>query len=375
MPLPTHSCYETMKLSWITMLTACRHPPAPQKFHSMPGQRSSQGQYRTEQPPADIADSILTNPWTAALMQGDSDRPQLYSNNLALTRIGIGSWAAEPADARAVPQPGLQGHTQSQQVPGDSVKVDLSSYKTAAASLCGSQEEDEHGLESKHIKQATDSCSSLSEDGAGSVCGHRHAHHEHDHRQGRTAQHDSPAWPQDQSKPAGPMLHKASSAASDSHHADALVSSSDKGSSDRARSDEGSSGRVCSDKARSGRGSSPNANSAHATHAQPACRTGWTAAFTDNHGEQAQGLPRHDAAPNSDKLKSTGGKQRGFASWIGDFGHLEGRQFNKQQGRAWQAYMRSQRDQPSISSSSSHSISEVGEVCSGTSLVCGSDGI
>lgn len=353
----------------MTILAACRHLPAPQKLHGIPGQRSSQSQYRTEQPPADIADSILTNPWTAALMQGDSDKPQLYSNSLALTRIGIGSWAAGPADAHAVPPPSLPAHTQSQQVLENSVKADLSSSEAAAASLGGAQEKDEHRLESDLVKQATDSCSSLSEDGAGSVGGDRHSDLDHDRRQVHTAQDDRTAWPQDRSKPSGPMQSSAPSAASDSQHADARTSSSDKGNSDRASSDKDSSGRGCYDKAGSHSSSSLAASDTHSPHAQPACHIGWADAFTKNHGEQAQGLPQHHAAPKSDELKVTGGRPKGFASWIGEFGHLEGPRFNKQQGRTWQAQMRSQRDRPPSASSSSHCISEVGEHCFGASLL------
>lgn len=348
-------CCRVTILIWMTMLAACRHLPAPQRFPSVAGQRSSQGQYRTEQPPADIADSILTNPWTAALMQGDSDRPQLYSNSLALSRIGIGSWAPGPADAHAVPQPSLQAHSQSQQVPENSVKAGLSSSESVAASLHGSQEEDEHKLESDPDKQDTDSCSSVSEDGAGSVGGDRQ--HDHDHTQVRHAPDDCRAWQQDQSKPAGPMQPSASSAASDSQHPDA---SSDKGSSDKPRSDEGSSDRGCSDNASSGRGSSPTANVANAPHAQPACHNSWAAAFTNPHGEQAQGLWQH-GAPKSEEDINKGGRQRGFAGWIGDFGHLEGPRFNKQQGRAGQAHMRSPRDQPPNSPSNPHAVAEVGK--------------
>ena len=341
------------------ILPACRHPPAPQKFRSTPGQRSNQGQYRTEQPPADIADSILTNPWTAALMQGDSDRPQLVSNNLALTRIGIGSWAASPADAHAhaAPQPSLRAHPQSQQDSDNSVKADLSSSETAAASLHGSQEEDEHRLECRPGKQGTDSCSSASEDGAGSVGGDSHSHHDHNHRQVHSAHW---AWQQGQSERAGPMQHLASSAESDSQQTDVRTSSSDKSSSGKVRSDKGRSDWGCSNKASSDRGSSPAASGANA---QPACHTDWAAQFTSKHGEQAQGLRQHDAAPKDEEDKVTGGRQRGFTSWIGDFGHLEGPRFNKQQGRAWQVHMRSQRDQPPNSSSSPHSMAEVGKHC------------
>lgn len=370
MTLSTHVGFETMKLIWMTTLAACRHPPAPQKFHSTPRQRSTQGQYRTEQPPADIADSILTNPWTAALMQGDCDRPQLYSNSLALTRIGIGSWAAGPAHAHAhaASQPSLQAQPQSQQAPENSVTADPSSSDTAAASLHSSQEEDEHRLESGPDKQGTDSCSSVGEDGAGSVGGDSRSHDDCNHRHMPSTQDKPQAWRQDQSRRAGPMQRSASSAASDSQQADARSdSSSDKASSGKARSGNGRSDWGCSNKASSDRRSSAAASGGNA---QPTRHTDWAADFTSKHGEQAQGLQQHAAAAKSEEVKVAGGRQRGFTSWIGDFGHLEGPRFNKQQGRAWQAHMHSQREQPPDSSSSPNFIAEVGKHCFEVNFLC-----
>ena len=79
----------------------------------------------------------------------------------------------------------------------------------------------------------------------------------------------------------------------------------------------------------------------------------WAAAFTSKNGRQQQGAGPQAAAQQGRGVSSSGqvpAKQRGFTSWIGDFGHLDGPRFSKQQGRAWQAHMRSQRDQPDAQS-------------------------
>lgn len=388
----TYDFHETMTVTLMTTLAACRRPPVPQRFHGMPGQRSSEGQYRTEQPPADIADSILSNPWTAALMQGDADRPQLYANSLALTRIGIGSWAPEPAHAQAGPKLSSQGHHQPQPTPDTDVTADFSSSETDTASLHSSHGEDELRLDAEADRQATDSCSSGREDGAGSAGDDMHSGDSRDHRQGRS---DSTGQQQDRVKPADPVLHSKPNVAAGSQHADASTSSSERDSSDRADSpalqsepdaasgglsadalpssaDQGSSDGATlsperdssnkgrSDKGNSDRGSSPTASDASAARAQPARYIDRAVAFTNRHGEQTRGLQQNSAAPNSEESNVKGGR-RGFASWIGDFGHLEGPRFNKQQGRAWQAHMRSQRDQPPESCSNPHSVPEVGK--------------
>lgn len=57
---------------------------------------------------------------------------------------------------------------------------------------------------------------------------------------------------------------------------------------------------------------------------------------------------------------SCAGSTRGYASWIGDFGHLEGPRFSKQQGKAWQAHMRSQRDRPNNSFQPPRATADVG---------------
>lgn len=365
----------------------------------MPGQRSSEGQYRTEQPPADIADSILSNPWTAALMQGDADRPQLYANSLALTRIGIGSWAPEPAHAHAGPKPSSQAHPQDQPTPEKDVTADFSSSETETASLHSSHEEDECRPDAESDRQATDSCSSEGKDGAGSAGGDMHSDDSCDHRQGRSG---SGGQQQDPVKPGDPVLHSKPSAAAGSQHADARTSSSDKGSSERASSpalpsepnascglyadaipsssdganlspDKGSSNTGRSGTGSSDTGGSPVASCTNVPRVQPACHTDRAVTFTDRHGEQTQGSQQNSAAPNSEGSNVKGGRQRGFANWIGDFGHLEGPRFNKQQGRAWQAHMRSQRDQPPESCSNPHPVAEVGKHISWTSLMCSND--
>lgn len=371
----------------------------------MPGQRSSEGQYRTEQPPADIADNILSNPWTAALMQGDADRPQLYANSLALTRIGIGSWAPEPAHAHASPQPNSQTLPPPQPIPEKDATANLSLSETDTASLHSSHGEDDRKLDAGCDRQATDSCSSEHSCSRMHVTGagcDMHSGDSNDHRQGRSG---NTGQQQDRVKPADPVLHSKPSAAAASQHADARTSSSDEGSSDKANSpalhsepknasarpyadatpnsaDLGSSDgansvpeRGSSNNGRWGtgssdRGSSPTACGANAPCAQPCRYIDKAIAFTDRHSEQTEGLQQSIAAPNSEGSNVKGGRHRGFASWIGDFGHLEGPRFNKQQGRAWQAHMCSQRDQPAESCSNPRSVAEVGKHIFAACLLC-----
>ena len=79
----------------------CRQPASIKRFLAQPASRPVKAHYATDEPAADIADSLLSNRWTAALVQKDSAAPELYCNSTALTRVGLGSWApdAEPDSA------------------------------------------------------------------------------------------------------------------------------------------------------------------------------------------------------------------------------------------------------------------------------------
>lgn len=342
-----------------------------QKLQSTPGQRSSEGHYRTEQPPADIADSILINPWTAALMQGDAAIPQLYSNSLALTRLGLGSWAPGPDDADFVPKPSLQAFSNPQPAPERDTAT-LCSAETDAASTHGAHEHHDHDEhhDGDSDREPTDSCSDMSREDAGPADHNRQSDDDVCHNRPGAAQAG-----QHQSKPGGAVQLSPASSVSGSQHAAAQISSS------------------------SDRGSNPTASGADAPQAQvPASHTDWAAAFTNKQGEQAAGLGQHGAAAKGEDDKgaesrthfSRGNIQgmispclkpqythgqlwlqpvsgaglarvlRGYTSWLGDFGHLEGPRFSKQQGKAWQAHMRSQRDQPANLSETPQAAADVG---------------
>lgn len=251
------------------MLTACRHPPVSQKLQSTPGQRSSEGHYKTEQPPADIADSIFINPWTAALMQGDAATPPLYSNSLALTRIGLGSWAPGPDDADVVPKPSLQARSSSQPAPERDTAT-LCAAETDTASTHGADEHHDERHDGNSDGEPTDSCSGMSREDAGPVDHSRHSGDDVSQNRLGAAQEG-----QHQSKPAGAVQRSPASAASGSQHAGAQTSS---------RSDSGS-------------------NSADAPHAQPSCHADWAAAFTSQQGKQAAGLGQHGVAPKAEDDK------------------------------------------------------------------------
>lgn len=368
-----------------------RGPPVTQRFHSTPGQRVSQNRYATDQPPADIADSILTNPWTAALVQWDSDRPQLYCNSAALTRVGLGSWAPEaaarPQGLQASPQDkcpsaaektGSQGTIKGRASQGITEDADSqdnienTASRSTAASSCsevhGSQtaaEPDGHSADSMPAKlsvpaghspvyayirkpagngerrpcsegekQPSYSCSSMQGDDGCQV-------RKGSHLPGRPSpSKGGPPHPgngacqgieavqQHEGSPSG--------AASGAQQACLHPTSSDSSRADR--------------------------QGCNAAQAQSTSNADWAAAFTGRCGKQNDGAGHCTAATRCDAGadKRTGSaKQRGFTSWIGNFGHLDGPRFTKQQGKAWQTYMRSQKDQPAESPCSTGSVPEV----------------
>lgn len=90
----------------------------------------------------------------------------------------------------------------------------------------------------------------------------------------------------------------------------------------------------------------------------------WAAAFTSKQGTQTQGLGLAATGVDSaSSIREGTAKQRGYMSWIGDFGHLDGPRFTKQQGRAWQSYMRNQRHQPGDADVPEDSSQLLSQVC------------
>ncbi|KAL0033098.1 hypothetical protein WJX79_003109 [Trebouxia sp. C0005] len=303
-----------------------RPPPPPQRFHTLPIARSSDGRYSTDQPATDIADSILSNPWTAALVQDDADMPQLYCNSTALTRVGLGSWAPD--------QPSMQkclqnAHKGSPAPEGVAPEVQ-GARPTEGSAICSVSESGSRG--SKHSGRCTkagsdgDDCNA---DSPGSVLGNgtEQAGGTDGCNAGSLARQEHGSC----------SLHKTGL-----RHTDQLLS------------DPSSSGTQHQPMSVSNQDDSDTDRVA----AQQTKITGvdhWAAAFTSKTGRQQQGAgPQAAAQPGRGDSSSGQGpvKQRVFTSWIGDFGHLDGLRFSKQQGREWQAQMRSQRDQPDAQSES-----------------------
>lgn len=200
-------------------------------------------------------------------MQADADRPQLYSNSLALTRVGLGSWAPGTNDAGAVPKPSLQAHSQSQPGPERDTPT-LCSVETAAASSQGADD-------AECDKEPQDTCSSISRDDTGSSDHTRDSDRSVSQSKLGTAQEEQ----QYQSKPAVPVQHSPASAVSDTQHTDAEICGLDRG---------------------------PTASGADAPHDQPTCRTDWASAFTSKHGAKAGGLGQLGLAPKCKDNKGAG---------------------------------------------------------------------
>ncbi|KAL0018426.1 hypothetical protein WJX77_003086 [Trebouxia sp. C0004] len=302
-----------------------RPPPPPQRFHTLPIARSSDGQYNTDQPATDIADSILTNPWTAALVQDDADMPQLYCNSTALARVGLGSWAPdEPSTQKC-----LQNTHKGGPAPEGVAPEVQGARPTEGNSICSISKSGSRA--SRHSGRCTEAGPDGDESNAvnsGSVIG-----------DGAKSQAGGSAGPIAGSL-AGPEH------GSRSPHKTGLTYQllSDPSSSGEQRQPMSMSDQDYSDTDRCA--------------AQQTKVTGidhWAAAFTSKNGTQQQGADPQAAAQHRRGVSSSGqgpAKQRGFTSWLGDFGHLDGPRFNKQQGRAWQAQMRSQQDQPDAQSES-----------------------
>ncbi len=254
--------------------------------------------------------------------------PQLYCNSTALTRVGLGSWAPD--------EPSMQECLQKSAHKGGPAPKNVApevqgARPTEGTSICSMSESGSRG--SRHSEQCTEAGPS----GDNSDC-------------------DSPGSVVDvvaRSQAGGAAMPIAGNFAGQEHgsysphkiglrHRDPLLSGPS--SSGEQHQPMSVSDQDDSDTDR--------------TAAQQTQVTGddqWAAAFTSKDGRQWQGAGPQAAARKGrgEGISGQGlAKQRGFTSWIGDFGHLDGPRFNKQQGRAWQAHMRSQQDQPHAQSES-----------------------
>lgn len=236
--------------------------------------------------------------------------PQLYCNSTALTRVGLGSWAPDGT------------HTQNCLPNGQEVRPTLvaagtdeqGAGSTGEAAVCS-----EPG--SEHNARTMPDCGSPAdsppeaEDETSCQAASRAGKYDRDGHNGQ-----SPATtdgrPSQRPQSASPI------SAQHQQSVSALHASKD---------------------------GSPHTNRAFVQQMQSSGTDHWAAAFTSKHGRQKQGPGLHAEALCTRGISGGGqgsAKQRGFTSWIGDFGHLKRPSFNKQQGRAWQAHMRSQRDLP-----------------------------
>ena len=264
--------------------------------------------------------------------------PQLYCNSTALTRVGLGSWAPDEPSMQNC----LQNARRGGPAPEGVVPEVQGARPTEGGSLCSMSESGSRG--SRHSGQITeaglsgdhsncdspgsviDDCARSQAGGsarltAGNVAGQEH---------GSCSPHRTGLRHTDQ-------LQSDPSSSSEQHQP-MSVSDQDDSDTDRA--------------------------AAHQTEATGADH--WAAAFTSKDGRQQPGAGPQAAAQQGRGGSSSGqgpAKQRGFTSWIGEFGHLDGPKFNKQQGRAWQAHMRSQRDQPDAQSESEDDPEPTLQVC------------
>ena len=89
----------------------------------------------------------------------------------------------------------------------------------------------------------------------------------------------------------------------------------------------------------------------HHLHSPQAQSAPGPAPATQSHSSlHAAGKQLHAISPKSPVLcgKAQGSaRHRGYANWLGDFGHLDGPKFSKQASKAWQAHMHELRDHPS----------------------------
>ncbi len=247
--------------------------------------------------------------------------PQLYCNSTALTRVGLGSWAPDEPSMQKC----LQNAHKGGPAPEGAAPEVQGARPTEGGSICSMSESGSRG--SRHSGQCTeagpsggdsncDSPGSVVDDSARSQAGGSAdpiAGQEH----GSCSPHKTRLRHTDQ------LLCDPSS--SGEQHQAMSVSDQDDSDTDRAAAQQNKAAGV--------------------DH--------WAAAFTSKDGRQQQGAGPQAAAQQGRGGSSSGqgpAKQRGFTSWIGDFGHLDGPRFNKQQGRAWQAHIRSQPDQPDAQS-------------------------
>ena len=278
----------------------CRQKAAPQTFLDTPGRRSLQGRYITEQPATDIADSLMTNPWTAALVHDSSDGQQLYDKGSALTRAGLGSWDEPHWSGR---HPTAE---QAAQEEDDPAAPCCSDHEHP----CGPDEQDDacsshsEGVEprlSSHAEQAQGACSS----------------------EGSEADQPSQGGHEPSRGTGGPPCPASASRLSRTGSESASAGSEkwhDCGDTKQRAAPISAKAEDCVDKQKDDQ----------PVTAPAAC-----------HGLKGQ---QHISKQSDQKQQPQ--RQKDFSSWTGDYGHLDSPRITAAHSHAWQAELRDRRDCP-----------------------------
>ena len=322
-----------------------------------------QGRYATDQPATDIADSLLTNPWTAALVSGRSDSPECYDKGPALARAGLSTWERAPALQPGTPAAeaacdngcsivhcSIHGHgtdgarqlhaeLDSQQRSG--------SYDAACASDDGmgqqmaGQAQEQAGVRQSWAELHDNSCTSFCE------------------KLSATAVQDagsglvSTVQPNTSSTTAGTNNLAESHTAASSPRQTGLTNACDQPEHEKQTA------AVCGDSVRpKGAGvergpatsaavTSPSPMSPAAVPAAPAaagCSGGHNQALYNlsQPGQDQDAEQQPEPKQQGQQIK----QQQRYTSWTGNYGHLDSPRFTRSRSTAWQAELHNRRDCP-----------------------------
>lgn len=264
----------------------------PQHFLDTAGRRSLQGRYAIEQPATDIADSLMTNPWTAALVSGSTIEQDVYDKGSALTRAGLGTWdepywcSKSHAAGKAAEQP--------DQAAAAACDLGQDNHREPDAQYAACTPLDT-GTDNGRPQQAQDAgnCKEQASSGTGEVTCHQSGDRP-GHLGNTFAGSESCSSSQEAEEPTEPLAAKAD---------------------DRAAGLAGSHG-----------------------NSQPVSPETAPAALHGSNSQQ-QAAKQQDVTQNPQQLKD-------FSSWIGDYGHLDLPRFTAARSHAWQAELHNRRDCP-----------------------------
>lgn len=326
----------TLKLDTIR----CRQPIKPQKFLESPGRRSPHGRYVTEQPATTIAESLMTNPWTAALVSDSTDRPELYNKGSALTRAGLSTWETANSGnnilaAVSVAQP----RCTAQDNLGSCHAVFTPAEQGAGCQSPRQAEQQFHTMTNESpalhdcgdsIDSAQQCCSSAASSTAEEVCAS--SHHRAD--AGRSARNS--VAPDDGTTYASPRQGNSMPASPGSACEDHMIQQWVDGIGQRA----GAMDRLAAPLTRE---SSPS---------QTIPTVIAPAAAVVNDGPPHQHSVMHESVAGQQQTQQQQSRQPKhdhkprYTSWTGDYGHLNSPRFTRDRSTAWQADLRNRRDCP-----------------------------